>query len=113
MERIINAFENGWQAGASLGGARLDQFAAVSPDLQVFWLDGYYAGQARFDSDGPAVSDANEASSASDHVAGLGATRPRPSHPISRALQAAYQAARVRPSPQSMIEMLAKLDLML
>jgi hypothetical protein len=36
MERIINAFESGWQAGIFLGGARLADFACVGTDLQTF-----------------------------------------------------------------------------
>jgi hypothetical protein len=111
MERIINAFESGWQAGAFLGGARLAHFASVGTDLQTFWLDGSYSAQADIgNSDAVTYAiDINQFDP--EQPIALVAGEHRISHPITRALHAAYRAAGGPPSQDSLAAMLAKLDL--
>jgi hypothetical protein len=108
--RIIDTFECGWQAGASLGGASLAQFAAVGPNLQAFWLDGYYAAQAHMADNGLSTENAEGMPPSSDQFVYPDAIDRRLLHPITRALHAAYQAAGGPPSHDYLAEILSKLD---
>jgi hypothetical protein len=76
----------------------------------MFWLDGFYAAQAGIGADGLIVDEANDdrgtAAPSEDHKT----AEHRLSHPITRALHAAYQTGEA-PSVDSLAAMLARLDL--
>jgi hypothetical protein len=112
VERIIDAFESGWRAGASLSGSQMDRFVAADPNLQIFWFDGFHAAQARIGSSGSVMAETDDCPITSDERVDPGAVEHRLSYPVARALHAAYQAAGRSPPHDSVTAMLAELDLL-
>jgi hypothetical protein len=75
-------------------------------------LDGFYAAQALFGADGPIVDDADDDRDGLNDAAAQRTADHRLSHPITRALRAAYHATGEAPSFDSLTITLARLDLL-
>ncbi|QJU58778.1 hypothetical protein HL653_14285 [Sphingomonas sp. AP4-R1] len=109
VDRMIDAFDSGWRAGASLGFGASNGFKAEAHNLQTFWLDGFHAAQSHLGNDDPAMG-ADPASRAPEDTSDDGAAGQRFSHPLARALRAAYCAEGQAPHYDGLVAMLAQIE---